>query len=92
MLSGIQSFEINPQKTLQLILGKNGSGKSSVLEELSPVPGNKSDYTKGGSKTIHLRHHGALYKLHSVYNSGTGTHSFMIDDEEYNKGRTAVVQ
>lgn len=92
MLSNIKRFEIKPQKTLQLILGMNGVGKSSVLEELSPVPGNKNDYIKGGSKTIHIRHRGAFYQLSSIYNSGTGTHSFIIDDEEHNKGRTAAVQ
>ena len=49
-IKSIHYFEINPTSTVQLILGTNGSGKSSLISELSPLPGNGADFTKDGFK------------------------------------------
>lgn len=92
MLSNIQRFEYNPSKDMQLLIGSNGSGKSSVLEELTPLPSHHSNFVKGGVKEIHLQHRDSHYRLRSVYNGGSGEHSFIKDDEELNKGGTFAVQ
>ena len=52
MLANIQHFIYTPTSPYQLVLGTNGSGKSSILFELTPLPGHSSNYTKDGYKDI----------------------------------------
>lgn len=100
MLKNIQSFEWTPTKNLMVIIGSNGSGKSSLLGELSPLPSHYSEFDweskDGGSKTVHCRHRDHQYVLHSSYtNRGpkTGHHSFIRNgNEEMNPGGTYQVQ
>jgi DNA repair exonuclease SbcCD ATPase subunit len=90
-LNGIDYFEMKMDSVLQLILGTNGSGKSSLLWELSPLPGNPSDFMPGGSKTIELEHKGHHYVLKSTFGAKQ-EHSFVCDSEELNQGHTVTVQ
>lgn len=92
MRSGIKSFEWTPTKQLMIIVGSNGSGKSSVASELSALPANHRQFIKGGSKDFHCYHNGSLYVLRSSYNHGTGLHSFVRDDVELNTGGTFKIQ
>jgi energy-coupling factor transporter ATP-binding protein EcfA2 len=90
MLNNIKSFTITPKEMYQLIIGTNGSGKSSLIKELTPLPADASNYSKGGYKTISVTHHGVNYFLHS---SGS-KHSFLNENtnEELNPGHTITVQ
>jgi ABC-type cobalamin/Fe3+-siderophores transport system ATPase subunit len=91
-LNQIQSFTIRPTEAIQLILGTNGSGKSSLLEELTPLPANAADYTKDGSKEIHVVDRGHHYVLKSDFSLRL-PHSFYKDGgENLNPGGTATVQ
>lgn len=90
-LGGHTSFTIKPTQDIQLILGTNGSGKSSLIGELTPIPANPSDYTKEGSKTITIEQRGKNYTLKSWF-SPTQKHSFICDGEELNTGGTVTVQ
>lgn len=92
MRSGIQSFEWTPTKQLMIIIGSNGSGKSSIMDELSPLPARHKGFVKGGEKEFHCYHNGNLYVLKSIYNHGTGNHSFIRNDEELNSGGTFKIQ
>jgi recombinational DNA repair ATPase RecF len=92
MMSNIQYVEFNPSKTMQLLIGSNGSGKSSILEELTPIPAHHAGFLKGGVKEIHLTHGTSVYALVSVYEHGTGKHSFIKDGEELNTGGTFAIQ
>jgi len=92
MLSNIQSLEWTPTKNLMVIIGSNGSGKSSLLDELSPLPSHHSQFDKNGSKTVHCSHKGAEYVLTSVYDKGTGHHSFIRNGQELNEGGTYQIQ
>lgn len=92
MRSGIQSFEWTPTKQLMLIIGSNGSGKSSIMDEMSPLPAKHKSFAKGGEKEFHCYHNGNLYVLKSVYDHGTGRHSFIRNDEELNSGGTFKIQ
>ncbi|WDS62221.1 SbcCD protein, subunit C [Pseudomonas phage D6] len=92
MLSNIQSLEWTPTKNLMVIIGSNGSGKSSLLDELSPLPSHHSQFDKNGSKTVHCLHKNARYVLTSVYDKGTGHHSFLRNDIELNEGGTYQIQ
>jgi hypothetical protein len=99
MLNNINHFEYTPESPYQVILGTNGSGKSTVLSELNPLPANLDRYVTGGSKEIHIEHNGMKYILTSVKTKSGGKHSFLRVDsfedkvgEEYNQGGTQTVQ
>lgn len=92
MRSGIQSFEWTPTKQLMIMIGSNGSGKSSIMDELCPLPAKHRGFLKGGSKEFHCYHNGNLYVLKSEYGHGTGNHSFIRNDEELNSGGTFKIQ
>ncbi len=90
-LSGIDHITYTPTTMVQLILGTNGSGKSSLLSELSPLPANSGFYDKDGYKRIWISHRGRSYQLESHFR-GSNQHQFLCDGEELNPGHTATVQ
>ncbi|ARV76869.1 SbcC protein [Pseudomonas phage Phabio] len=92
MMSNIQSFEWTPTKNLLIMIGSNGSGKSSIMDELSPIPSRHTNFEKGGEKEFHCTHNGSRYLLLSKYGHGTGSHSFQRDNQELNPGGTFKVQ
>ena len=89
-LTGINYLKIIPESKLQLILGTNGSGKSSLLYELSPLPALSNSFSKGGSKTIILEHNKNYYELSSNFTNGN-KYSFLKNSEELNPGYTITV-
>lgn len=91
MLNNIKCFTYTPTSSYQLILGTNGSGKSSILEELSPNPAVQGNYIKGGFKVIELEMGVDTYILESNFTSGA-KHSFLKNGEELNPGGTGAVQ
>lgn len=90
-LNNVRSFTINPVEQIQLILGTNGSGKSSMMRELSPLPADAIDFFKDGSKTIKLLNKGYVYTLISTF-APTTRHTFLKNEENLNPGFTASVQ
>jgi len=90
-LNGIKHFKLKPTARVQLILGANGSGKSSLIAELTPLPAIPANYTKDGSKIIIIEQAGDNYILTSNFASNQ-KHSFIKNDEELNDGGTASVQ
>lgn len=90
-LNQVGLFKITLTQAVQLILGTNGSGKSSLIAELSPLPANPADYLKEGSKTIWITHRGSSYVLKSWF-SPSQKHSFEKDGEQLNDGGTVTVQ
>lgn len=92
MRSNIQEFEWTPTKQLMIMIGSNGSGKSSIMDELSPLPSPHKNFGPAGEKEFHCYHNGSLYVLKSEYGHGTGKHSFMRGDEELNSGGTFKIQ
>lgn len=79
-LSGIKTLKLNCESQIQLILGSNGSGKSSLLKELNPLPVQSSDFTDGGFKRIVLEHRGHRYVSLSEINGKSVKHSLWKDD------------
>lgn len=92
MLNNVNFIRITPHTRVQSILGTNGSGKSSLLSELTPCPAVAANYSKEGSKVISITHRGHDYLLTSDFKDGQ-KHSFLYDGkEELNKGGTISVQ
>ena len=90
-LTGITNFTMTPTALIQLVLGSNGSGKSSMMKELTPLPPDKEHYQNDGAKIVKIEHHGCDYIL-STHFKGGAEHSFMKDGEELNPGGTVTVQ
>jgi hypothetical protein len=90
-LNGLDYFAINFTAPLQLVLGTNGSGKSSLLGEITPYPAHPSDFTKEGGKLIKLMHHEEVFTLKSTF-SPSQKHSFLKGDVELNEGGTVTIQ
>lgn len=95
-LSNISQITLTPESIYQIILGTNGSGKSSLLSELSVLPGTKNDFSSGGFKEVVVTHNHRRFRLRSVFKSAA-KHSFVRDpdeasEEELNPGGTASVQ
>jgi chromosome segregation ATPase len=87
-----EHFSMVITNPIQIILGTNGSGKSRLINELTPFPPNSNDYSKNGSKIIKIEHKNKIYTLKTVFSPST-KHSFHIDDQEnLNDGGTLGVQ
>lgn len=86
-----ESFSQDFHDKHYILDGINGSGKSSILNELSPLPANMNDYREDGYKKIILTHNNHTYTLTSQ-GKRPGKHSFLEDDNELNQGGTLTVQ
>lgn len=90
-LNNIRHFKLTLKEIVQLILGTNASGKSSILYELSPLPANHKSYHKGGKKRILIAHNNQTYELISDFKDGQD-HYFYVDGNNLNTGRTVTIQ
>ena len=82
-VSNINEFYYKPKHKIQIILGTNGSGKSSLLRELIPIVDNdtKTNYKdKTGYKQVVYEHNDSIYTL--TYSNNK--FSFIKDKEELN--------
>jgi len=89
-LSHIEEIEITPFNKIQLLLGTNGSGKSSLLSQITPLPASHQDYHKGGYKIIEILHNNSRYELKSLFSLEGNRYHFIKDDIELNDGLTAT--
>lgn len=87
----ITKIEIDFTKNIQIIIGSNGSGKSSLKEQFSPLPPDSADFIKGGRKEWYGRHNGSNYVAISDFGDQAG-HYFEKDGEVLNNWGTALVQ
>lgn len=88
---GTKRIELTPDECMNIVVGRNGFGKSALLREVSPLPPDNSRYAEGGYKEIHYY----INKKHYILKSWTGKnsdHSFLIDGNEQNEGGTLTVQ
>lgn len=87
-LNNIREIIFSPTKKINLILGTNGSGKSSLLKELSPLVFDKKHFGESGYKEIHIEHNNKLYILSQEGNRC----SFKENDKELNVSGNRKVQ
>lgn len=64
---------------------------SSLIKELSPLPGLPAEFKKDGYKYIEILHNQSHYCLRSVFASTGNRFSFIKDDVELNPGGTVTV-
>jgi len=76
-------FIFKPKAKVNIILGSNGMGKSSLLKELLPnVEDTKKEYEEDGYKILTFEHNSRLYKI--SFSKEENKYSFIVDDEELN--------
>lgn len=90
-LDSVDYLDYTPEKMIQVILGSNGSGKSSLLRELSPLPADKNFFNKPGGKEIWISHEGRHYHLSSIFDDEGNRYLFECDGENLNPGFTITV-
>lgn len=94
--SAIETIIYRPELDSQIIIGSNGSGKSSLMMELNPLPVAKNYMLPGGYKRVEIEHKGIRYTLLSTYGKGA-KNSFIEHTEsgakiEHNEGGTGMAQ
>lgn len=91
MFSEINSISINTGSPVQIIIGDNGSGKSSLMSALSPLPCVSTSFNKHGTWELDVEHDGHEYSL--SYNvEDSKFHSFKKDGESLNISGTSGIQ
>ena len=91
-LNNIKLLRLDMSEVMQVILGRNGCGKSSLLKELTPLPAEAKHFSKDGHKILICKHGQDVYTLTSKFAPVT-KHSFIKNSEvELNEGGTAAVQ
>ena len=85
-------FRIRPSEPIQLVVGTNGSGKSSLLNEITFLPADKDAFDKDGFKRVVGTFNGHVYETLNNFASSPAKYSFKRDDEELNPGGTISVQ
>lgn len=89
---GVNEVTYYPKALLQIIIGTNGSGKSSLLRALSLAPLDKTEFLPGGQRVLEVNFRENKYKLISHYKSGSPHHEFWVNEENLNPGGTSAVQ
>lgn len=91
LLNEINYFKLTFTQLVQVIIGSNGSGKTSLLYQLFPLPAEAKDFEKDGKKILRLQKEDKTYVLVSSFQPSP-KHSFMMDEVELNEGGTISVQ
>ena len=89
--TGISEINIVPQNKITLIIGTNGSGKSSLLKELTPLPAISQEYSKTGFKYVEIEHDNKFFNLLTDF-SANKKHSFVVDGVEMNQSGNLQMQ
>lgn len=87
-LNGYRRFKLGVYETLtytptsieQVILGSNGAGKSSLLQEIYNIVPNGSDFITGGSKVQLVSLNGVFYRMTSVFKVKAGHYKFEVSN------------
>lgn len=90
--SEIKLLDLEMTSPIQNIIGTNGSGKTSLLQELNPLPATRTEFGENGYKKITLVHDNHEYILTSDFSKSSGWHSFVKDDEELNPSGITSIQ
>lgn len=87
-LNNITHLEYTPDKKLQVLLGTNGCGKSSLIRELSFIPSVSNDFNLPGLKHVEGYYNNNHYILTCTMDETGNKYEFKKNGEELNPGRT----
>ncbi len=80
----VDKITYKPNKRIQIIIGSNGMGKSSLLKELIPNAENlKNEYKENGYKKLVIKHRNSEYVI--TYTRDDNSYSITRDGVELNQ-------
>lgn len=88
---GVTYVELDTKDIFNVVVGRNGFGKTSLLRELTPYPPDNADYGPGGYKESHHVQGKDTYILKSTTGKSS-EHHFIHNGKELNEGNTLLVQ
>lgn len=88
----LQRLELHVHQPLQIVIGDNGTGKSSLLAELIPGAAMKPRFEDDGRKVLHITHQNDSYVLISDFTNRHHVHSFFKNGTDLNISGIAPVQ
>lgn len=90
-LVGNHDFELTISEPMVVILGTNGSGKSALLSQLTPIPPSPTQFDKLGYKETHHRFRNKHYVLKAQF-SPSARYYFSCDGVVLNDWGTQQIQ
>lgn len=91
-LNKVNSIKLTASELIQLLIGTNGSGKSSLQEQINCWVADRKDFKVGGCKIVKMEHNNTLYETRQFFNKKNSSFEFIIDGENINEGETGAVQ
>tara|TARA_B100001057_G_scaffold463613_1_gene517972 strand:+ start:191433 stop:193922 length:2490 start_codon:yes stop_codon:yes gene_type:complete len=91
-LNKVNSIKITASELIQLIIGTNGSGKSSLQEQINCWVADRKDFKVGGKKIVKLEHNSSIYETRQYFHKKNSTFEFIVDGQNINEGETGAVQ
>lgn len=93
LTKGTKSVELTFKELVNIFMGRNGYGKTSILKECHPLPPDNADYAKGGYKYARWDVSPQEFYILESHTGSASTHSFKRNGvEELNTGGTLTVQ
>ena len=89
--ANISHFEWDIKSDVNIIIGTNGSGKTSLLNELHPFASRSNLFAEDGYKELHIEHNNSNYILSSKF-SKSKIHSFIMNNKELNESGLSTIQ
>lgn len=80
----IETLAIEFTSPLQIFIGTNGCGKTSLLRRCNPLPPVRNrEFRNGGKDVIRIHHEGEDYLLVSDFSTSAGAHKFWKGEETF---------
>lgn len=88
----VKVIDLDLNSPVNVLIGPNGIGKSSLLRECSPFPAENKNFVGNGYKYVEIMFNNHLFQLES-HTGSKAKHSFKIDNgPELNPNGTQTVQ
>ena len=84
--------EFTPDAGMQVLIGSNGSGKTSLLKILFGMPPEPKDLLENGEVISHIGHNNKLYIISAKRDGQAVRYSFLEDGSELNTASKITVQ
>lgn len=90
-LRNIKNVKIKPIHKLQMILGSNGSGKTALIREMSPLLSRKDDYGPEGYKIVKYQRGDDVYEFICDFRGAKNLYRITKNDEVICSGHSSTV-